>query len=1264
MQQTWNVGDTILDLYRVTDILGEGGFGKVYKVRHPGWNLDLAMKVPRPEVIKAAGGVAGFEQEAETWVNLGLHPHIVSCYYVRRLDQTPAVFAEYLAGGSLHDWIRSRRLYTEASAVFQTPLQRILNVAIQSAWGLHYAHEQGLVHQDIKPANLLLTSDGTVKITDFGIATTKTMERMLGEVNEPSQVGEGVTLMVMGSGWMTLAYCSPEQANREVLTRRSDIWSWALSVLEMFQGERTWSHGTVAVQALENYLQVGAEDPQLPQMPTLVDKLLRQCFRHNPEKRPHDLLVIAKELQKVYQQETGESYPYTEPKAASNAADSLNNRAVSLFDLGKQSEALRTWEQALQLQPQHLEATYNRGLVLWRSAVINDSDLLNTLEEVRNFRPADWRVGYLLALVHLERDDCEAAIEILESIQVTGTAKEEIQALLSKAVERLPQSTRLLRTLTFHTEAVNSVSLSADGRLALSGSGNVYRNDDHTLKLWDLATGKCLRTFEEHTGLVSSVSLSADGRLALSGSGDLYGSSDPIKLWDIATGRCLRTFFPGYRSDLNSVSLSADGRLALSETGGRNMKLWDVATGECLRTFSGQTDLVRRSVSLSADGRLALSGGGDTYRGHDPTLKLWDVATGQCLRTLTFHTGEVNSVSLSADGRLALSGSGNVHKKDGHTLKLWNLATGQCLRTFTGHTGKVNSVSLSADGRLALSGSDDHTLKLWELGDINPYVAPLQLSLVLTTETFLSTELTYKEELAQAGREIKAENSVTAAHHIRKARAISGYNQHPQAFNLWTELYVCLPRKAFVQGWESTKFTEHTDFVNSVYLSVDGRLALSGSGTVHSNDHTLKLWDIATGQCLRIFTGHTSDVNSVCLSVDSRLALSGSDDHTLKLWDVATGQCLRTFTGHTGRVKSVSLSVDSRLALSGGGDEYRSHDPILKLWDVATGKCLRTFAGHTSDVRSVCLSADSRLALSGSSDDTLKLWNVATGQCLRTFTGHTSDVNSVSLSADSRLALSGSGDPYRGHDPTLKLWDVATGQCLRTFTGFTGRVTSVSLSGDSRLALSGSLNDTLKLWDVTTGECLWTFTGHASDVTSVCLSVDGRLALSASWDHNSTVTQGTLRLWNLDWELEDQLPADWDEGARPYLENFLVLHTPYAAPLPKNRKPSEEEITLALTRSGIPTWTRKDFQNLLYTLGCAGYGWLRPKGVRQQLEKMRTGSQQPSHRLAHNRSLLYLSLFLGIFFVILAFSTGNLVLFLVSVIFMMIIFVFLARNKK
>jgi WD40 repeat protein/serine/threonine protein kinase len=1237
MPQTWKVGDIILDLYRVTDILGEGGFGKVYKVRHQGWNLDLAMKIPLPKTVMAAGGVEGFEQEAETWVNLGLHPHIVSCYYVRRVDSSPAVFAEYLAGGSLHDWISSRRLYTEISAVFQTPLQRLLDIAIQSAWGLHYAHEQGLVHQDVKPANLLLTADGMVKVTDFGIATTKTMARMLNGVSELSQVADGTTLMVTGSGAMTQAYCSPEQANRGMLTRRSDIWSWALSVLEMFQGGRTWEYGQVADQTLVNYLQGGADNPQSLQMPRLVTELLQHCFRPDPNERPHDLLTVARELQGIYQQETGKIYPRQEPQTINNAADSLNNRAVSLFDLGKQEEALQVWEQALQVQPHHLEATYNRGLILWRSAVIDDSALLRALETARDAHSENWRGDYLIAFVNLERNDCEAAIKILEKIQLAATAEAEIQSLMREARQRLPTSRRLLQTFTGHLCPANSVCLSTDNRFALSGS------DDHTLKLWEVATEKCLWTFIGHIGNVTSVCLSANGQFALSGSID-----NTLKLWEVATGRCLHTFI-GHTSRVNSVCLSANSRFALSGSNDKTLKLWDIPTGQCLQTFSGHIGNVL-SVCLSADSQLAISGSGNhvlisagdntlkdntlklwevetgrclrTFIGHadmvgsvclsgdsqfvlsgsdDTTLKLWEVSTGKCLHTFSGHTSAVMSVCLSADSQFALSGG------DDHTLKLWEVLTGRCLRTFMSQDGFVNSVCFSTDSRFILSGNghiltkSDNTLKLWKAENTNPYIASIQLSLVLTTEISISLELTYKRELAQAYGEIQEGKHVAAAQSIRKARAISGYNRHSKAFKRWCDLYSYLPCEVDVQGWENTQFIGHTDIVGAICFSADSRFALSGS-----NDHTLRLWDVETGKCLRTFIGHANIINGVYLSNDSRLALSGSNDHTLRLWDVETGKCLRTFIGHAKCVGEVCFSADSRFALSG------SNDHTLRLWDVETGKCLRTFIGHTNNVGPVCLSGDSQFVLSGSDDHTLKLWEVSTGKCLRTFEDN-HPACSVCLSTNGRLALS-SGSL----DNTLKVWEVASGKCLRIFIGHTSRVTSVCLSTDGHFALSGSCDSTLKLWEVETGKCLLTLTDHSRTVISVCLSADNRFAVSGSSDQ-------TLRLWNLDWELEDRLPTDWDEGARPYLENFLGLHTPYAATLSADHEPTEAEITLALTRRGTPTWTEVDFQSLLYTLGCAGYGWLRPEGVRQQLEIMLTNNKNllssPKPQTKSNKAL-------------------------------------------
>src|SRR5204863_3896399 len=146
---------------------------------------------------------------AETWVKLGLHPHTVTCYYVRRLGGIPWVFAEYVAGGSLHEWIRTRRLYAGGAA---EALERILDIAIQFAWGLQHAHEEGLVHRDVKPGNVLLTPEGVAKVTDFGMA------RARGSSNE-APAGDAAASILVSAGGMTPAFCSPEQADGQSVSR-------------------------------------------------------------------------------------------------------------------------------------------------------------------------------------------------------------------------------------------------------------------------------------------------------------------------------------------------------------------------------------------------------------------------------------------------------------------------------------------------------------------------------------------------------------------------------------------------------------------------------------------------------------------------------------------------------------------------------------------------------------------------------------------------------------------------------------------------------------------------------------------------------------------------------------------------------------------------------------------------------------------------------------------------------------------------------------
>ncbi|MBQ5892572.1 MAG: TIR domain-containing protein [Bacteroidales bacterium] len=284
----------------------------------------------------------------------------------------------------------------------------------------------------------------------------------------------------------------------------------------------------------------------------------------------------------------------------------------------------------------------------------------------------------------------------------------------------------------------------------------------------------------------------------------------------------------------------------------------------------------------------------------------------------------------------------------------------------------------------------------------------------------------------------------------------------------------------------------HSDWVDSVAYSPDGKRIISGSG-----DKTVKIWNANTGQCLKTLKGHSRSVYSVAYSPDGTKIISGSCDKTVKIWDANTGQCLKTLEGHLGWVYSVAYSPDGAKIVSGSGDK------TIKIWDTNTGKCLKTLEGHSYGVFSVAYSPDGTKIIGGSNDETVKIWDANTGECLKTLEGHSKSVNSVAYSPNGTRIVSGS------FDKTVKIWDANTGECLKTLEGHSNRVSSVSYSPDGRKIISGSFDKTVKIWNANTGQCLKTLEGHTSNVYSVAYSPDGKRIVSGSDDN-------TVKIWGVE----------------------------------------------------------------------------------------------------------------------------------------------------
>jgi serine/threonine protein kinase len=449
--------------------------GIVYRVRHRGWNLDLAVKCPRETSFQTEEQKESFVREAEVWMDLGLHPNVVTCHYVRRLGGIPRIFVEFVPGGSLDDWIRDGRLYEGGPEV---ALGRVLDFAVQIAWGLDYAHKdfpqkRGLVHQDVKPSNVLVAEDGTIKLTDFGLARARAATTEL-----PPNGSQRMFLVTGRCG--TPAFQSKEQIEAKEVSRRTDIWSWGLSVLVMYLGRIPWGANSLAAPSWLKQVRNRTTQARLTDMPAALADLLDECLQFEPERRPISMREVADRLRGIYRATIKENYPRQVPNAEDLLTDSLNNRAVSLLDLGKQEEAEEAWERGLQADPVHLETTYNWGLIRWRAARLTDKTLLDQLHTMCASHPGQGIGEYLQVLVHLERGDCEAALGVLSKTKRRRVSRVEWGKVQSLAESRLPQSNRCLHTFEGHSREVTSVALSSDGRYALSGSG------DRTLRLWQL----------------------------------------------------------------------------------------------------------------------------------------------------------------------------------------------------------------------------------------------------------------------------------------------------------------------------------------------------------------------------------------------------------------------------------------------------------------------------------------------------------------------------------------------------------------------------------------------------------------------------------------------------------------------------------------------------------------------------------------------------------------------------------------------------------
>jgi WD40 repeat protein len=1127
--------------YKVLGLLGSGGMGAVYRAEHLLMSRTVALKVIGPQLLQNPGAAERFLREVRAAAKLS-HPNIVAAYDAEQAGDTHFLVMEYVEGESLDRVVRRRG---------PLPVAEACAYVRQAALGLQHAFEEGMVHRDIKPHNLMLTRGGTVKVLDFGLARFVSENASVSGLTAPG--------VVMG----TPEYIAPEQAtDSRSADIRADLYSLGCTLFHLLAGRPPFDGGS----ALEKVLAHLNEPPPplgkvRPDVPPALLSVLARLLDKDPARRYRTPAEVAQALAPFTEQST------TVMDLPAGAAPPRRRWPLLIGGLAAAAVVLAVAAGFIMVATARgtlvIETEDKDVAVVVRGGgeeiTIADGQ---TNQQVRlrpgqyEVVPAGGRTGLELSPDHftVTRGD-----QVIVHARWTKPAEKPAVAAAPAPISRAgPLEMVEVRRLAGHRGQVNGVALSPDGRTALVGAGpadvrlwdvvrgrlvgpleggrervlcvalspdgkqaaaggggalgNVdERGTDFAIRLWDVTTRQEVRRFEGHIARVTGLAFGPDGRSLLSGSAD-----GTVRLWDIATGREERLVDRGH-GVVVSLALSRDGGRALIGGSDGTLRLLDVARARELGQFAAQKEVVL-GVALSPDGRQALAGG------LDGTVRLWDVATFRELRSFAGPTTGVVCVAFAPDSRLVLAGSGARKLGESrwgradsdHCLRVWDTATGAERACFREFSQPVTCATFGADGHSILAGSTDRTARLLWLAqpeNAAPAAAPGgQGELILAADAAPTPMVvTHGDRLAA----VLAPGASRAFlppgdYNLAPTMAPDELEVNPAAVALRagaSKVIAVRPRPLAREITLVHSLPNPSGYFQAAALSADGRWALTGD-----SEGNVRLWDLEAGKELPLHMRQPPLVRVVAVSADGIVGVSGGgrpehEDFALRVWDLKSGQELRRLSGHKAIILSAALSADGHWALTGGADW------MARLWDVRTGEG-KLLARQRVPVTAVALAADGRRALEVGRDGSARLWDVATQQGIHAYASLGGWVQSVALSPDGRRILASD------LDDSMHLWDVATGAELHEFRHPTG-VRAVAFSPDGRRALSGSgwrvtgpnryalaaQDVCVRLWDLGTVDLLARLDVGPGGVGAVAIAVDGRTALA--------MTSNTLRVLRL-----------------------------------------------------------------------------------------------------------------------------------------------------
>jgi WD40 repeat protein len=911
---------------------------------------------------------------------------------------------------------------------------------VQVAEALDYAHRQGVLHRDIKPSNLLLDTQGTVWVTDFGLAkavgsdeltqpgdvvgTLRYMapERFRGE-SEPrsDEYSLGITLYEM----LTLRPAF-EDANRARLIHRIaheepprprqvdrriplDLETIVLKAMDKESGRRYATVGEVA-EDLRRFL---ADRPVQARRTSLSERAWRWC-RRNPARATAAslavvamLAVVALAIGSVFvmrlRQEQAKTEKYRHEAEQLSASLALE-RGLTLAEQGEVAQGMLWMIRGLKIAPEddaELQRDLRTSLAVWHRqlhplrAVFQHSDWVECVflspDGKRlatgcmdgNARLWDVATGLQIG-PNLEHQKGRGVVyvDFTRDSQVLVTWNQDgvVRFWEAASGKRLPYELK-------DKEPIGGLMFSPDGKSVLTVSNK-------SAQMWELSTGKRSGPSMQLPGEVAFMVFSPDSRTFL-----MADQEGAVHLLDVAAGKRLKELFKLPRGE-SILYLRDLGEVILTE-GAQGLRQWDAVTGK------------QRGVTLPANfvkGAAATFDGGTIYRltGDPSSARLWDADTGEPLGSTLRHRDGIRDFAFSADGKVFATGSFD------HTARVWERGAGKSIAHVFHLGAPCDRVAFSPDGRTIATATENGAFQLWDAVSKKAIGSPVQHQNRVTCVKY-----------SPDSRIVVTSDAAGAAHVLETATG----NHVGQALQHKEEI------------------SDDTD----VAISRDSRIIVTGS-----YDGTVRLWEAATARPIGPPLEHKSKVWSVDISPDGKMVVTGSEDGSILFWSVATARQVGPALKCDGWVV-VTFSPDGRTILAG------SQDGMARVWDVSTGKLLFPPLKHQNWLNLARFSPDGRSILTGDSNGATQVWDAATGERLGKPFPAAQCLASAAWSPDSKNVVTGTNEGI------VRLWDATSGKPAGPrFMRHQGVVRIVAFSPDGKYILSGGADKTARLWELPT----------------------------------------------------------------------------------------------------------------------------------------------------------------------------------------------------